>query len=250
MGRRQSDNGYHLGEHRLFFGKTEPYDTDIRLPFYIAGPGVPQGEIRLHQTTHLDITATVVDLAGAAATAPKDLDGLSFAPALKAGGVTPQAWRPYSFSEFFGGQNTWWNVRVINSTHAFSFHWWCTGTAEVFDLQTDPWQLQNIAYTTDFGRLVQKEFMPVAVSDSSLPCATPERGLALTRCCGRRRSARVRALSATAPRRASPRCRACRSSATRSRTRRTRPSRRCEVAVHLAGRRNASERRQCCLSLC
>ena len=64
MGRRQSDNGYHLGEHRLFFGKTEPYDTDIRLPFYIAGPGVPQGEIRLHQTTHLDITATVVDLAG------------------------------------------------------------------------------------------------------------------------------------------------------------------------------------------
>jgi len=55
-------------------------------------------------------------------------------------------------------------VRVINSTHAFSFHWWCTGTAEVFDLQTDPWQLQNIAYTTDFGRLVQKEFMPVAVS--------------------------------------------------------------------------------------
>jgi hypothetical protein len=27
-----SDNGYHLGEHKLPFGKGEPYDTDVRLP--------------------------------------------------------------------------------------------------------------------------------------------------------------------------------------------------------------------------
>jgi N-acetylglucosamine-6-sulfatase len=127
-----SDNGYHLGEHRLVFGKSHPYDTDIRLPFYIAGPGVPAGAVRLHQTTHLDITATVVELAGAQGAAPKDLDGLSFAPALPDNGPAPGAWRGYSFTEFFGGNNTWWNVRVVNTTHAFTFHWWWVHSRELF----------------------------------------------------------------------------------------------------------------------
>ena len=45
------------------FGKSHPYDTDIRLPLYIRGPGVSQGEKRRHPTNHMDITRTIVDLA-------------------------------------------------------------------------------------------------------------------------------------------------------------------------------------------
>lgn len=114
----------HLGEHRLVFGKSHPYDTDIRLPFYIAGPGVPSGSARQHQTTHLDITATVVELAGAKSTAPADLDGLSLVRVLPTNGIAPEAFRGFSFTEFFDHNNTWWNVRVVNTTHAFTFHWW------------------------------------------------------------------------------------------------------------------------------
>ena len=55
--------GYHLGEHTLFFGKSHPYNTDVSLPFYIRGPGLPPNTTRLHPTNHLDITATIVDLA-------------------------------------------------------------------------------------------------------------------------------------------------------------------------------------------
>lgn len=66
----------------------------------------------------------MVDLAGAKDTAPTDLDGLSFVPALPTNGVPPGAWRGFSFTEFFGGNNTWWNVRVVNTSHAFTFHWW------------------------------------------------------------------------------------------------------------------------------
>lgn len=43
----------------------------------MTGPGVPPNSTQLHPTTHVDIAATLVDLAGAHATGPP-LDGLSF----------------------------------------------------------------------------------------------------------------------------------------------------------------------------
>jgi hypothetical protein len=101
-----SDNGYHLGERKMVFGKGQPYDTDVRLPFYVRGPGVPAGATRLHPTTHVDVTATIVELAGAAPAGPP-LDGLSVAAALGADPPAPAAWRNFSYSEYFGGIDTW-----------------------------------------------------------------------------------------------------------------------------------------------
>ena len=37
-----SDNGYHMGEHRLMPGKMTAFDSDIRVPLIVAGPGVPK----------------------------------------------------------------------------------------------------------------------------------------------------------------------------------------------------------------
>ena len=45
---------------------------------YVTGPGIPQNVTMLHPTTHLDITATIVELAGAQAHAPSILDGTVF----------------------------------------------------------------------------------------------------------------------------------------------------------------------------
>jgi arylsulfatase A-like enzyme len=36
-----SDNGYHLGQHRLIRGKGNVYEEDIRVPMVVRGPGVP-----------------------------------------------------------------------------------------------------------------------------------------------------------------------------------------------------------------
>ena len=38
-----SDNGFHMGEHRLIAGKDTPYEEDIRVPMVMRGPGVPVG---------------------------------------------------------------------------------------------------------------------------------------------------------------------------------------------------------------
>ena len=41
-----SDNGLHTGEYRLMPGKLTAFDTDIRVPLVVTGPGVPAGRAR------------------------------------------------------------------------------------------------------------------------------------------------------------------------------------------------------------
>jgi len=154
-----SDNGYHLGEHHLLFGKSHPYETDVRLPMYITGPGVVRGEVRPHPTTHLDITATIAELAGAAKFAPHALEGKSFHTTLTQHPPSIKDWRQFSYSEYYSNQNTWRNIRFINETTGeaeWTFHWWCTNQSEVFHSPSDQYQMRNIGgdSPTEFGRKI------------------------------------------------------------------------------------------------
>ena len=60
-----SDNGYHLGQHRLTRGKQTAFDTDIRVPLIVAGPGVPEGRTVSQVAQNIDLYPTFVQLAGA-----------------------------------------------------------------------------------------------------------------------------------------------------------------------------------------
>jgi N-acetylglucosamine-6-sulfatase len=59
-----SDNGYHIGQHRLPPGKTCPIEEDINVPFVIRGPGVGKGKEVTDPTSHTDIVPTIFRLAG------------------------------------------------------------------------------------------------------------------------------------------------------------------------------------------
>jgi arylsulfatase A-like enzyme len=84
-----TDNGYHLGEHRLLRGKTTAYETDIHLPLIVRGPGVAHSIEASELVGNIDLAPTFADLAGAKS--PDFIDGRSFAAILR--GETPTNWR-------------------------------------------------------------------------------------------------------------------------------------------------------------
>jgi N-acetylglucosamine-6-sulfatase len=94
-----SDNGYHLGQHRLTRGKQTAFDTDIRVPLIVAGPGVPKGRTVRQVTQNVDLYPTFVELAGAKSSRP--IDGHSLVPLLHPSGIR-QPWRTVALVEHQG----------------------------------------------------------------------------------------------------------------------------------------------------
>jgi arylsulfatase A-like enzyme len=75
------DNGYHLGEHRNLAGKQFAYEEDIRVPFLMRGPGIPQGQTIDALVTNVDYAPTILEFAKAQAGLPQD--GRSLVPLIK-----------------------------------------------------------------------------------------------------------------------------------------------------------------------
>ena len=70
-----SDNGFHLGEHRLRPGKETAYEEDVHVPFVVRGPRVPAGERIDDLTSTVDVAPTISELTGAET--PDFVDGSS-----------------------------------------------------------------------------------------------------------------------------------------------------------------------------
>ncbi|HTE83331.1 MAG TPA: sulfatase [Dehalococcoidia bacterium] len=85
-----SDNGFHLGQHRMPSGKMTAYETDIHLPLLVRGPGIAAGSHVTAITGNIDLAPTIAALGGATMT--DGPDGRSLMPFLN-GAVTPADWR-------------------------------------------------------------------------------------------------------------------------------------------------------------
>ncbi|MGW7527243.1 sulfatase family protein [Streptomyces sp. NPDC054783] len=84
-----SDNGFHMGEHRLRPGKQTAYDTDIKVPMMVTGPGVPAGQRVSRLAENIDMNPTFQELAGVKP--PSTVDGRSLASLMH--GHTEDDWR-------------------------------------------------------------------------------------------------------------------------------------------------------------
>ena len=175
------DNGQHFGDFRLPAGKRQAYDTDIRVPFLVRGPGV-KGAVNVTESVmSIDLFSTWIELAGANMPTTYAPDGKSLVPLLH-GNMPPQptvnTFRSVVLAEMYGGtsnmgkhysgaqgfksgrfwDNTYQAVRVINgSDWAEGANWmyaeWCTGETEFYDVSSDPHQIYNLASTTDAALL-------------------------------------------------------------------------------------------------
>ena len=54
-----SDNGFHMGQRRLFQGKQTYFDHDIRVPLVVVGPGVRRGASVTRVAANVDLRPDV-----------------------------------------------------------------------------------------------------------------------------------------------------------------------------------------------
>jgi N-acetylglucosamine-6-sulfatase len=135
-----SDNGYLIGEHRVLQGKVLPYEPSIRVPLIIRGPGFPAGAVRSQLTASIDLAPTFVALADAAA--KRTMDGLSLLPIAQS--PTADAGRDIVIEAgptTVDGPMTFTGLR----TTRYKYVEYATGERELYDLQTDPYELDNLA---------------------------------------------------------------------------------------------------------
>ncbi len=85
-----SDNGFHVGQFGLGAGKGSAYDSDIRVPLLVVGPGVRPGE-RPEVVSNIDLASTFEDLAGIRS--PRYRSGLSLVPTFEDPTLRPAAVR-------------------------------------------------------------------------------------------------------------------------------------------------------------
>jgi arylsulfatase A-like enzyme len=146
-----SDNGYIVGQHRVLQGKVLPYEPSIRVPLIIRGPGFPAGAVRSQLTATIDLAPTFVSLAGA--TPKRTMDGLSLLPIAKDAGA--DAGRDIVLEagpSSVGGPMTFTGLR----TSRYKYVEYATGERELYDLQNDPYELQNLAGTPEAANVEQR----------------------------------------------------------------------------------------------
>jgi len=160
-----SDNGFHLGNHRLALGKVAPYEEDIRVPLIVRGPGVPAGQTREHLVGNVDLAPTWAELAGAQA--PAFVDGRSLVPLLGEIPPSPESWRQAFLLE---NGDLAAQTRVLTTepgdfarqireagippfrglrTKDYLYVEYNTGERELYDLTHDPYELENLVSTAD-----------------------------------------------------------------------------------------------------
>jgi N-acetylglucosamine-6-sulfatase len=182
-----SDNGFFFGEHRLIGGKFLAYEPATHLPFLIRGPGIEPGTSTGELAANIDIAPTILELAGVEA--DKSLDGRSLVPFLRdpelrsrrpilfesfvetsdveANGAISSSGegdggRPGGNGSVGGGSAHASSGRAHASLLAppkdyegirlgpYKYIAWPTGEKELYDINKDPNELNNLARVPDF----------------------------------------------------------------------------------------------------
>jgi N-acetylglucosamine-6-sulfatase len=147
-----SDNGNFFGEHRRPDGKSDVYEPSLNVPYAVKMPRAYRSGPRVGGSgavvSNQDIAATIVDYANRYAgpvdtcATPGDcrrLDGRTLAPLLGGAGAWPA--RRGVLDEINSGSHDYNAIRTPRWTYSEL----ATGERELYDLNTDPYELHNHA---------------------------------------------------------------------------------------------------------
>ncbi|MFR9611567.1 MAG: sulfatase-like hydrolase/transferase [Rikenellaceae bacterium] len=150
-----SDNGFTFGEHRMG-GKVLAYDSNSRIPMIVIDPrqSANKGKRVEAISANIDIAPTILDYAGIKA--PKVMDGKS----LKSAVATPDS----KIHDNLALINVWgspgcFSMAVVEDRMKYIY--WCFNdgmepTEELFDLNADPMELNNLSKEADFQKTLKK----------------------------------------------------------------------------------------------
>ena len=140
-----SDNGYHMGEHRLGHGqfpggKNMMYEEDIAVPLWMRGPGIAPGRTVPQLIGNVDLASTICEIASV--TPGINVDGRSFLPLVKGASIP---WRNRYLIQRGDGGRAFAGIRSMDNYVFAEFDEPRFGEVpgEYYNLNSDPYQLVN-----------------------------------------------------------------------------------------------------------
>jgi arylsulfatase A-like enzyme len=136
-----SDHGYHWGEH-WWYAKFSAYEESLRVPLLVRYPRLwPEPATRSELALNIDLAPTLAELAGVQA--PPDIDGQSLVPLLAgSSGGRPdfliESGASFIIPPWSGVRTERWKYVLLEASQGV--------TEELYDLEQDPYELQNLAF--------------------------------------------------------------------------------------------------------
>lgn len=138
-----ADNGLAMGSHGLL-GKQNLYEHSMRVPLIISGKGIPKNQKSDAFVYLFDLFPTICKMLNVAA--PKDLEGKDLSGIIqnKTQSVREQVFTAYTFSQRAIRDRRWKLIRYPK-----------VDFVQLFDLQTDPYELNNLAQKPEYTAKVK-----------------------------------------------------------------------------------------------
>lgn len=132
-----ADHGEAFGEHGEFAHSMFVYDTTLRVPLIISGPGLPTGATVTDRVALIDLAPTVLRMLGVM---PFDVDGIDIRPAMNGASLSNRILYAESFAPLldFG----WSPLRVVRSDR---WKYIDAPRPELFDIVNDPLEDHDVS---------------------------------------------------------------------------------------------------------
>lgn len=132
-----SDHGESLGEHGEQTHGVFIYDSTLRIPFIMAGPGIPAGLRVKQQARTIDFLPTLLEVMGGRA--PDSVHGVSLVPVFS--GKTVASDVSYAETLYPKMNMNWSELRAIRTSR---WKYIRAPRPELYDLTADPGEINNV----------------------------------------------------------------------------------------------------------